>query len=270
MSKIIGILGCGWLGFPLAKSFLQEDYSILGSTSTKEKIDCFKDAGIIPFVISLEENIIKGNIDSFLNSITVLIIAIPPKLNRNLEDSYVKKMQLLHVAIKNNSIKKIVFISSISIYGNASGSLTENTIPRPETESAKQLLIAENIFSEDTTLQTTIIRFGGLIGKDRRPINRLSGKVNLPNGNFPVNLIHLNDCISLVKAVVKNDFWNEIINGVNPNHPSKKEYYQLEAIKRELKPPTFITNELEGGKTIISVQTDRLKNFAYTSSICTK
>ena len=270
MSKTIGILGCGWLGFPLAKSFLQENYSIHGSTSTKEKIDYFKEAGIIPFVISLEENKIKGNIDSFLNSITVLIIAIPPKLNRNLEDCYVKKMQLLQVALKNNSIKKILFISSISVYGNTAGTLTENTVPKPQTDSAKQLFLAENLFTKDVNWQTTIIRFGGLIGKDRHPINRLSGKVNLPNGNFPVNLIHLNDCISLVKAIVKNDLWNEIFNGVNPNHPSKKEYYQLEANKRGLKPPTFITNKLEEGKTITSVQTDRLKHFEYTSSICTK
>ena len=34
----IGIIGCGWLGLPLAKLFLKNGFLVKGSTTSKEKI----------------------------------------------------------------------------------------------------------------------------------------------------------------------------------------------------------------------------------------
>ena len=34
----IGIIGCGWLGLPLAKEFISNNYKVKGSTTTKEKL----------------------------------------------------------------------------------------------------------------------------------------------------------------------------------------------------------------------------------------
>ena len=35
----IGIIGCGWLGLPLAKEFISNNYKVKGSTTTKEKLE---------------------------------------------------------------------------------------------------------------------------------------------------------------------------------------------------------------------------------------
>ena len=94
--------------------------------------------------------------------------------------------------------------------GMLKGKITEETEPNPATESGKQLLICEKMFREDEELQTTIIRFGGLICLDRHPVTMLSGRENLTGGNAPVNLIHLNDCINLIYMVIKNELWNTI------------------------------------------------------------
>lgn len=51
--KQISILGCGWLGFPLAKSLLEKGFSINGSTTSVEKIAVLEKAGIHPFLVSL-------------------------------------------------------------------------------------------------------------------------------------------------------------------------------------------------------------------------
>jgi len=38
----ISILGCGWLGLPLAKAILENEFSVKGSTTSREKpIDSF-------------------------------------------------------------------------------------------------------------------------------------------------------------------------------------------------------------------------------------
>ena len=51
--KQISILGCGWLGLPLAKSLLEKGFSINGSTTSFEKISILDKAGITPFIVSL-------------------------------------------------------------------------------------------------------------------------------------------------------------------------------------------------------------------------
>ena len=98
----ISILGCGWLGFPLAKSLLQKGYLINGSTTSLEKIPVLEHAGIVPFNIQLSEDKIVGEIDSFLENSEILIIDIPPKLRGDstetsigLSKTFVEKIQNL-------------------------------------------------------------------------------------------------------------------------------------------------------------------------------
>ena len=52
---------------------------------------------------------------------------------------------------------------------------------------------------------TTVIRFGGLIGYDRMPGKFLTGKKDLPNGDAPVNLIHRDDCVQIIYQIIKNE-----------------------------------------------------------------
>ena len=80
MMKKISILGCGWLGLPLAKTLIEKGNSVKGSTTSIEKIIILKELEIEPYTISLSANEIKGNINSFLDQSEVLIINIPPKL----------------------------------------------------------------------------------------------------------------------------------------------------------------------------------------------
>ena len=65
--KKIAILGCGWLGLPLATSLLSKGYEVKGSTTSESKLDVLKNAGISPFQIQLEAHQIIGNMEDFLN-----------------------------------------------------------------------------------------------------------------------------------------------------------------------------------------------------------
>ena len=95
MSDTIAILGCGWLGLPLAKSLLNDGCQVHGSTTSEEKLTDLQTAGIHPFLLSLSENEIKGDVEGFLWDIDVLVINVPPKLRGGKAENYVKKMQLL-------------------------------------------------------------------------------------------------------------------------------------------------------------------------------
>lgn len=268
MTKKIGVIGCGWLGLPLAKNLLTFGYKVYGTTTSNSKLEKLEAIGIKAFNIKLHENTIEGNITSFLLNLDTLIINIPPRLRENSISNYVLKMKLLLQEIQQSEIRNIVFVSSTSVYGNITGEITEDTLPKPQTNSGKQLLQSEKIFRKEKNLNTTIVRFGGLIGKDRHPINYLAGKTDLTNGDDVVNLIHLNDCILMLRTIIQKQYWGLLFNGVYPLHPTKRGYYTTEALKRGLPKPKFeLSPKKNANKLIISKNyLNKLNNF-YTSII---
>lgn len=267
MNSRVGVLGCGWLGLPLAVSLLKDGFRVSGSTTSEEKINTLKRENIKPFLISLNEEKIEGSISTFLQQVDILIINVPPKLRSANSENYVKKIQLLHQEVKKAKIQKILFVSSTAVYGNVQGEVTEATLPQPETESGKQLLATEKIFQNDRELKTTIIRFGGLIGPNRHPVTVLSGRQGLTNGNAPINLIHLIDCIKVITEILKQSWWNEIINGVYPEHPSKQSYYRLKALEFGIQIPDYKEDRCVNHKIIRSKSLINVKKFSFTTTL---
>ncbi len=238
MSETIGILGCGWLGFPLAKELLQRGYTVKGSTTSQEKVQQLKDAGILPYVIRLEEDHIDGNLE-FFEGLSTIVINVPPRLRGKNKSNYVAKISRVVEALRTSDVSQVIFVSSTSVYGNSLGEVTEDTPPQPVTNSGKQLLESEGLLMDDADFETTIIRFGGLVGPTRHPATMLSGRQGLTNGDDPVNLIHLEDAIMMIITVLEKGYLNEIFNGVYPDHPLKRDYYTSEALKRRLEPPIY-------------------------------
>ena len=253
----ISILGCGWLGIPLAEALIKNGFSVSGSTTSIEKISFLNNLGVEPFLLSIEGNTIKGDVLSFLKESSVLIINIPPKLRGNLADNFVEKIAVLIPFIEKSNVEKVLFVSSTSVYGDSNKTVFETTIPVPEGENGKQLFASETLLKENKNFKTTVIRFGGLIGKDRHPVTFLAGRNNLENPNAPINLIHQDDCIGIILKILKNNFWNETLNAVAPFHPTREEYYTKKAKEFNLEPPIFNHSKPSIGKTIVS---DLLEN----------
>lgn len=266
--KQISILGCGWLGLPLAISLLEKGFSINGSTTSVEKITILEKAGISPFQINLFEDRIEGNLDLILSNSEVLIIDIPPKLRGNSSENFVAKIQNIIPFIEKSSVEKVIFVSSTSVYSDDNSIITEETIPNPDTESGRQLLEAEHLLRSNKNFQTTILRFGGLIGEDRHPIKFLAGRKNIENPEGTINLIHQVDCIGIIEAIVglrqaQSDNWNKVFNAVAPFHPTRKEYYTQKAIELNLPLPKFDESKISIGKTILSDKIEQVLNYEF-------
>jgi len=268
--KQISILGCGWLGLPLAKSLLKKGFSINGSTTSVEKIAVLEKAGISAFQINLFEDRIEGNLDLFLSNSDVLIIDIPPKLRGDSKENFVAKIQNIIPFIEKSSVEKVIFVSSTSVYADDNSIITEETKPNPDTESGKQLLEAEQLLQSNKNFQTTIVRFGGLIGEERHPIKFLAGRKNIENPEGPINLIHQRDCIGIIEAILKhpetsgqNDKSSEVFNAVAPFHPTRKGYYTQKAIELNLPLPEFEESKPSIGKTILSDKVASVLNYEF-------
>jgi nucleoside-diphosphate-sugar epimerase len=269
--KNISILGCGWLGLPLAKSLLDKGFLVKGSTTSIEKMTLLESNGIHAFQITLSENEIQGDLQSFLKNSEILIIDIPPKLRENSNENFVSKIQNLIPFIENSKIEKIIFISSTSVYADETSttlSVTELTKPQPETESGKQLLKAENLLLRSTNFKTTVIRFGGLIGENRHPIHFLAGRKNIENPDAPINLIHQLDCIGIIEEILRQAQkdklgFGEIFNAVAPFHPTRKTYYSEKALELNLLLPEFDESKPSVGKIISSEKVETVLGYHF-------
>jgi nucleoside-diphosphate-sugar epimerase len=276
--KKISILGCGWLGLPLAKSLLSKGYKVKGSTTSESKLDLLKNAGISPFQIQLEEHQIIGNIEDFLKETNVLVIDIPPGLRRETSTSnemtFVNKVKTLIPFIEKSGIQKVIFVSSTSVYGDSFPivEITEETKPNPDTESGKQLVIAETLLQSNPHFKTTVIRFGGLLGYDRHPVKFLAGRTNVENPDAPVNMIEREDCIGIIEKSLDfarddNWEWNQTFNAVAPQHPTRKAYYHKKAEIMNLPLPTFAEDSESKGKIISSEKVETILGYSFQKEI---
>lgn len=261
------VLGCGWLGFPLAEKLVSEGFHVKGSTTSESKIAALKESGIQPFQLVLTEETIQGNISDFLKDVGILIVDIPPNLRNvtslGVKNSFVSKIEKLLPYIEKSSVKKLLFVSSVSVYPDADGPVTEKTPPNPDTESGKQLAAVEKTLQQNPNFKTTVIRFGGLIGADRHPIKMLAGRENLSNPDAVINLIHQEDCIGIIMKIIETEVWDETFNAVTPFHPTRQEYYSKKAEEMKLLIPTFANDKPSVGKYISSEKTERLLKYSF-------
>lgn len=261
---VISILGCGWYGKALAVELVKKGINVKGSTTSAEKLAAIKADGIQPYLINLSpENKVIEN-DFF--SCDILWISIPPKARAGKGSAYIDQISRLVGLISNYTIKQVVLISSTGVYGDNNSVMTELDEPNPDSESGRIMLEAESILKRETSFTTTVIRFAGLIGPGRDPGRFFAGKTGIPNGNAPVNLIHLKDCLGLSCSIIEEQAFGGIFNAVAPQHPSRDEFYTQASQRSGLEKPQFI-NESRNWKIIESVNVPRLLQYTYKVSL---
>lgn len=227
----------------------QKGYEVNGSTTSTPKIKQLKEAGIRPFLIDISS--INSGIHSFLAA-EVLIIAITSKNS----DHYKRLMEF----IEDSELKKVLFISSTSVYPNSNGIVTESspTLLSPLVE-------IEELFLSNPNFQSTVIRFGGLFGYDRKPGNFIRSKAVVDNPEAYINFIHRDDCIAILAQIILQNAWGEVFNACSDSHPKRRDFYRQEARKVGIQSLVFNEHDRNDYKLISSEKLKRrlAYNFKY-------
>nr|WP_321407573.1 SDR family oxidoreductase [uncultured Carboxylicivirga sp.] len=252
--KKISILGCGWLGFPLAIALVKDGWMVKGTSTSSEKMTRLKENSIEPYLIDLNR---QPEFNDFLNS-EILIINLPPrKLNDPLE-----QYQRLSSLIEKSPVQKVLFISSTSAYSNSNRIATEddtNILP----DNFNKTINFERIFQK-LNKKVNIVRFAGLIGPQRHPGRFFVNGKSISEPNIPVNLIHLDDCISIIKLLLNTNEWNEIYNACADTHPSKLEFYTKASEKLGFPSPQVITSsDINEGKVVSNEKLKSQLNYQF-------
>lgn len=221
--KSISILGTGWLGFSLAKT-LKDDFKVKVSIRNSEKKSLMINEGFFPYLLD-EENL--QNLDELLKS-DYVFINFPPSKSKD----YIKFLENIYSNKNITFCKKLIFISSTSIYPN------EQTIFNEDFEIKNPISLkvfqAEELVKDKTHI---IFRCSGLMG-DNRIAGKYAASKSLDSQDVKVNYVHKSDVIDAILFVIKSDI-NGVFNLCSKEHPTRKEVYLKNAKKYAFEEPIF-------------------------------
>ena len=246
----VAVLGCGWLGLPLAQALLTQGHRVLGTTTTPSQLPVLQAAGIEPHLLQLGadfSNVDETHLTSILRAADILVLNVPPR--SAVAGGYPQLLRPVHRAVAAARLKAVLFVSTSGVY------LDEPRIMREQDaistrDAASDVLRTEGHFvPRYGQWKSTVVRLGGLIGPDRAPGRFLAGRQNLSQGDAPVNLLHLTDAVGVLRTIIEQDIWGHTLNVCASSHPARREFYPAAAEFLGLQPPTF-KPEYSSGKLI--------------------
>lgn len=227
--KSVFIIGCGWLGLPLALRLREQGYAVAGTTSDIERQK------------TLESKDIPVYADVFqapLATFDIIICTIPPLRDQNNDFHH-------HLAryIKTIAPKQFIYTSSISVYPDIPELLDES-----RTDKDSKQFELEEIYRKQLP-NAMILRLGGLFGWERHPAHYLSGRKNIAKPEAPINLISGLEVIAAIEYLLRHEKYVPYLNLVNDDQRSRKEYYTAICEELEIPAPEFEISS-SGGKRI--------------------
>lgn len=246
----IGIIGVGWLGKAIALQLKEAGTKVFGTTTSEDKKVMLEGLGISAYLYSL-----GGQLPEEIAICNVILVTVPPR-----GDQYINQLRQLENSLSPSSW--IIYISSTSVYpDNDSVVFEEDAENRQSSHTGISLLEAEQVFWKSDK-DCTIIRMAGLFGPDRHPGKFLAGKTNVSGAQNPVNLVHLDDCVSIIESIITMGIKNEILNACSDEHPAKEVFYTEAAKWLGLDPPQFDTSTSHY-KIVNNTKSKKLLNYNY-------
>ena len=238
MSKqTVSIIGCGWLGLPLAERLITKEYMVRGSTTSAEKLFLLHQRGIDAHLLQLNPDPV-GNLSPLLRADTV-IIDVPPKAGKLGDDFHPQQIQHLIQGIRQSLVKHIIYVSSTSVYPELSRTVVEEDVTLPEQAAAPALLRAERFVQQlEPERIVTILRCGGLMGYDRIPGKYVAGRT-VDSGAVPVNYLHRDDAIGILRTLIEEQSTG-VFNAVAPRHPTREAIYRKSCADFGYELPSFV------------------------------
>ena len=234
MSQNVFLWGAGWLGLPLSKSISESGNNVSCITRS-----CGKKNFLIAHSLNattIDELVHEPKV---LKKCDVFIITVPPVAELSFDESLSFFLKFLP------QYCHVIYTSSTGIYKNSNGLINENS----EKDSIKDVFQIEDFLQKQKSQSLTILRLGGLIGPKRHPVHFLAKKTVNENPNQVVNLVQQIDVIQVVLYFIESKK-SGIFNVCSPEHPTRKEYYNLAAKAFGLKSLSFENDEHQSGKIV--------------------
>ncbi len=230
------IVGCGFLGLPLAKLWADAP-GTYATTRSPERAVNFGDHDISPVILDITDSASVSAALQNLPPMDTIVFAVGMDRSRysDIREVYVKGLQHFFDAWKH-PVNHVIYISSTGVFGNFEGQwIDESAVTVPSREGGKACLEAEQLIAAHTN-NWTVLRMAGLYGGVRVPTRQLVKQKDWaklsPEGYL--NLIHQTDAVNAIRATAEKRPMGEIILCSDGHPPLRRDYYQYIADQFQL------------------------------------
>lgn len=225
----ISVLGGGWLGLPLAQYLQARGYAVAVSRTSAAAALEMRQRGMNAFAIELTPD--SALDDSEFWQAPTLLITVPPQRDKSEGEQLAQYRQLIERA-RASGVQRVLYVSSTSVYADDEPLATEEVAPAPTKPGGRIVHQLEQLLQQEPAFQTTVLRFGGLIGYDRLPDSAAAIARRQRAIDTPMNVIHRDDCIRIIHEIMRQQAWGEVFNACADAHPTRRDYYATAARAR--------------------------------------
>lgn len=247
--KRVGVIGCGWLGAPLLSHLRALGYDVFGtyrSQPPQGDFTCFAWAG---------EAIAHDAFQHALTLCDAVVVTIPPQRGLSDAENIQFHRQIAQRLSTFNENMHVIYTSSTSAYGDREGACVEHAADH--TSRAYGIEKAYHMYFENTT----ILRFGGLVGPQRQPGHFFKVGQSISQPSAWVNMTHQADALAAIAHVLRLESYG-IFNVVSPEHVSRRAFYTKAFAHAALGTPVF-TEDNATGKRVLSDKIMHRLGFAF-------
>jgi nucleoside-diphosphate-sugar epimerase len=246
----IAVVGCGWLGLPLAMSLQKSGHDIVATRRSEVGCSQLRSIGFTGVQFELGTSLTHEKFAPLFNS-DLLILNIPVGRKIASFDEFSTDMNDLLRQAVNSNIKHVIFVSTTSVYGDQNATISEKSPTNPMTLSGKINLKVEQLVQQYFVANKTILRPAGLVGENRHPAHYLAGKTELASPNKVVNLVHQQDVIQSIESVIENKIWGQTLVLSALEHPTRQDYYTWASAQLNVAAPSFVTEQGQASGKLI-------------------
>jgi nucleoside-diphosphate-sugar epimerase len=226
------IIGCGYVGMPLGAELVRQGHEVFGlRRSVGAEVD-LKSAGIKPLKgdITKAEQLAKlpGGYDWVVNCVSASGGGA-----EEYREVYLQGARNVIEWLGATPLKKFVYTSSTSVYGQNDGSLVMEQSPaEPAVETGKILVETERVLldaARERRFPAVILRLAGIYGPDRgywfKQYLKNEARIEGDGGRI-LNMIHRDDVVGVVITALKSGRAGEVYNAVDDEPVTQLGFFQ--------------------------------------------
>ena len=138
----VAIIGCGWLGIPLARTLISQGIDVVATRSNPANCSQLQKQGINTIRLALNPEVECSQLEALSKS-SIAIILLPPGTRKGSGHAFPKKIFNLSAVLENLGLTQMILASSTSVYPSQSREVDETEVIVPDTESGRILLRTE-------------------------------------------------------------------------------------------------------------------------------
>lgn len=235
------IVGCGYVGLELGRQ-LTPSHRVTGVRRSDEGLQDVSDAGLEAVHADA-----TNPTDLFtLPSVDVVVYAASAGGESSARETYVDGLETVidHFGDRRDRPERFIYTSSTGVYGDHGGEwVDEETQLEPATDRERTLVEAERVAREhgNSGIDRTVVRFGGLYGPGRSPVDRyLAGPISPGYTNF----VHRDDAAGAIGHFLREDVGrNTVVNVVDDEPQFRPDLADRFATLEGVDPPAVVALE---------------------------